>query len=285
MTFARHEWTLGLSRRVRFTGRLRMTSALHVGGGVGTTSITDAGVLRHSDGRPFIPGSSLKGALRSHLGRLSQNDALAECGATSCLLYEPGDDTDWTSTAAECPTPGWIDAGKDATSADESDFEALCATCTLFGSPILAGKIRIADLEVDESTFSGEVEIRDGVGIDRDRGRAVDGVKFDYEVVPSDTVFDFSLSVDSPDVVELGLIAVAIRELQRGHIAVGGKTTRGLGQCVLEGLSIYDANMQEAAGLSAYLLSRSEDGEPSRADDPEAFLDTCIEALLSHVPE
>lgn len=273
MDTAGHNWTLRMDRRVRFAGRLRMESALHVGSGQGA-SHTDATVLRHADGRPFIPGSSLKGALRSQLERLAQAPALADEGVTSCLLYPEKQEE---SSAPECPTPGWVDAGKDATQASEEQFEALCHTCTLFGSPILAGKVRIPDLDVIEQTYGGEVEVRDGVGIDRDRGKAVDGVKFDYEVVPGDTAFEFSLSVENPDPVELGLLAAGVREMQRGHVPVGGKTTRGLGSCVLERLSIRDADLSSTDQLSAYLRSR---GEGAQVDDPEAFLDDCISALF-----
>jgi len=271
-----HDWTLRMDRRVRFEGRLRMNSALHVGGGTGAAR-ADATVLRHADGRPFIPGSSLKGALRSHLERLSQAPGLADAGVGSCLLYP---DRQEESTAPGCPTPGWVDAGKDATAAEEEQFEALCHTCTLFGSPILAGKVRIPDLDVVEESYGGGVEVRDGVGIDRDRGQAVDGVKFDYEVVPSDTAFHFSIAVENPDTVELGLLAAGVRELQSGNLPLGGKTTRGLGACVLEDLSLYDADLSSAAGLSNYLTSRG-DETPTEVNDPASFLDDCIEALLT----
>lgn len=273
-----------MSRRVRITGRLQMTSALHVGGGVGSTSMTDAGVVRHADGRPYIPGSSLKGALRSHLERICQVETLAEVGATSCLLYKPGKEgPSWNPTAPDCPTPGWIDAGKDATAASESDFDNLCPTCTLFGSPILAGKIRVPDLEVDENTYNGEVEIRDGVGIDRDRGRAVDQVKFDYEVIPSDTAFGFELSIDSPDTVELGLVAIAIRELQDGNVSVGGKTTRGLGHCKLIGVKIENADFSSIDSMADYFKTRAESDTSSTdatVDNPDECLNDWVDDLL-----
>ena len=274
----RHEWTLGMTRRVEFTGQLRMTSALHVGGGVGTTSFTDAGVLRHPDGRPFIPGSSMKGALRSHLERFAQAPALEDTGLTSCLLY-PEDPS--AISAPECPSPGWIEESKDATTAEESDFEQLCHTCTLFGSPILAGKVRVPDLELIRDTYDGEVEIRDGVGIDRDRGRPVDSIKFDYEVVPSGTAFEFSLSIDSPDSAELGLAAIAIREMQEGRVSVGAQTTRGLGSCVLEHLQVREADFSDLSSLETYLLTRTDGGAVPAVDDPDAYLDSCVEALLS----
>lgn len=265
----RDRWTLYPTKRVRLTGRLRMRSALHVGGGVGTQSITDAAVLRHADGRPFIPGSSLKGALRSHLERLAQTEALLACGITSCGLF--------TDSATSCPTPTWIDENKDATKAEDKDFEALCHTCTLFGSPILAGKIRVPDLEVEPESNAALFEIRDGVGIDRDSGKAVPKIKFDFEVVPTDTVFAFELSVDSPDDKELALVAVAVREMEHGHVAVGGKTTRGLGACVLEDLAVYVTDFGTPTALKEHLLARA----PTPEADAETFLDNCIEALFS----
>jgi len=295
----RHEWPLELSRRVEITGRLRMESALHVGGGVGSTSITDAGVVRHADGRPYIPGSSMKGALRSHLARLCQTEALVEAGVTSCLLYPTGEENGSESapgpTAEECPTLSHTAAtlhGEENDApvpTDLSDWEKervdaflddLCCTCTLFGSPYLAGKIRLPDLEVDERTYAGEVEIRDGVGIDRDRGRAVNQVKFDYEVVPSDTVFEFSVTVDSPDEVELGLLAVGIREMQRGKVAVGGKTTRGMGRCRLEDVAVQDESFDSMENLASHLKARAGKAGVSTTD-PDSFLDNCIDNLLS----
>lgn len=295
----RHEWPLELSRRTEITGRLRMESALHVGGGVGSTSITDAGVVRHADGRPYIPGSSMKGALRSHLARLCQTEALVEAGASSCLLYPPGgengDERASVPTAEDCPTLDHTAATlhneeNDApVPTDLSDWDKervdtflddLCCTCTLFGSPYLAGKIRLPDLEVDERTYAGEVEIRDGVGIDRDRGRAVNEVKFDYEVVPSDTVFEFSVTVDSPDEVELGLLAIGIREMQRGKVAVGGKTTRGMGQCRLEDVAVQDETFDSPNALASYLKARVGKAEAATTD-PESFLDDCIDDLLT----
>jgi CRISPR/Cas system CSM-associated protein Csm3 (group 7 of RAMP superfamily) len=197
------------------------------------------------------------------------------------LLYAPDEDGPaWSPSAPQCPTPGWVDEGKDVTEAGEEEFAALCPTCTLFGSPILAGKVRIPDLEVDEQTFGGQIEIRDGVGIDRDRGRAVDQVKFDYEAIPSGTGFEFSLTVDSPDVVELGLAAIAIREMQEGHLAVGGKTTRGMGHCVLSEVAIEDADFGSVNGMASYFQRRAE-GETSEVADPDAYLDERIEDLFA----
>lgn len=246
----RHQWTLKPTRHVRFTGRLRLTSALHIGSGSETAGGVDAGVVRRSDGQPYIPGSSLKGVLRSHLERLAQADGLE--AVSSCGLYEPFGDR-------QCPTPTWIEEGKDSTRAEEADFEKLCYTCTLFGSPILAGKVRLPDLdlkahEADPTTFVQQTEVRNGVGINRDSGQAQPGVLYDFEVVPPDTVFGFDLMVDSPDKNELGLLCAGLQDLCHGRLPIGGKTTRGLGHCVLEQLTVTDHDFSTPEGLKAHLL-------------------------------
>ncbi len=286
----RYKWTTRPTRRVRFEGRLRMESALHVGGGKEAT-YTNAAVVRHFDGRPFIPGSSLKGVLRSHLERIGQ--VLDNIDA--CILHDESLlsddlikklDQDGIKAKLEenalpdesfvCITPVWQKVKADATKAEEPHFKRLCHICTLFGSPILAGKIRIPDLEVDELSFSNGIEVRDGVGIDRDRGIAVDQVKYDFEVVPSETEFCFTLEVDSPDAKELGLLAAGLREMEMGYLSVGGKTTRGLGACRLEDLKIYETNF-DTEGLKAYLLKDKQEA----VADKDAYLNKCIEALFA----
>lgn len=264
METARHRWPLNVTRRVRITGRLRMQSALHVGSGTGAASLTDRGVVRHADGQPFIPGSSLKGVLRSHLERL----APALPRVQSCGLYIGRDPV--------CPTLRFSKSEK-PTDATEADLEQLCHTCTLFGSTILAGKVRVPDLEVDPGTYAATVEIRDGVGIDRDSGRAVPDIKYDYEVVPSGTVFMFELGADSPDDQELGLLALAVRELEHGFVSVGGKTSRGLGTCVLGDVRVYYTDFSADLDVLKEHLKQG----PTPFEDGKAFLDKWVEALFS----
>ena len=267
---SRYSWTLNPTSRVRFTGKVRMKSALHVGSGR-NAKLSDAGVTRHLDGRPFIPGSSLKGVLRTHLERLAQ--VLPE-KVKSCMLYNP-------SLESVCGTPDWVSNQKDVTDAKQEDFENLCHTCTLFGSPILAGKIRIPDLEVEETLYSIQTELRDGVGIDRDRGVAVDQVKYDFEVVPSDTVFFFQLDMDSPDDVELGLIAAGIREMERGYLSVGGKTTRGLGSFELQDVNVFmtEFGPDHLDQLKAYLKKSTP--VPMSKVEADKFLGEKIDFLFN----
>ncbi len=54
-----------LISRYLFQGTIQFQSALHIGGGMADTPVTDSPVVRTPDGLPYIPGSSLKGVFRS----------------------------------------------------------------------------------------------------------------------------------------------------------------------------------------------------------------------------
>ena len=59
-----------LRNRYVFKGQLVMQTALHIGGGRVTLSSSDSPVVLTPDQKPFIPGSSFKGALRSTVEKI-----------------------------------------------------------------------------------------------------------------------------------------------------------------------------------------------------------------------
>ena len=267
-------WTGKLTERYLFTGRLVTESGLHVGGGRDTLTTTDSAVMKYIDDRPFIPGSSMKGAFRSAVERV----ALSLPDVRSCQLSKGND--------LECPTTNPPD--DDQVEGDPERqlklLEKLCHTCILFGAPKLAGKTRFSDLSVIPETWSGLTEVRDGVGIDRDSERAMDQIKYDYEVVPSGTEFEFRLVVENPDQArnEIGLIAVGLRELEAGMVPMGGIRTRGLGRCKLEGLTIHHLSFGENQKFKAYLKGGRLDSDEFKLSEEQAkaLLDDEIDKLF-----
>ena len=154
-------------------------------------------------------------------------------------------------------TPGFeISEGQSITERDHllPILEAhLCDTCHLFGSNYLAAKTFFDDLAVVDKTWFDITEIRDGVGIDRDSERAVNNIKFDYEVAPSQTQFQFGLTVENATPRQLGLIAVGLQEFRSGMVRLGGIKSRGLGKChlVLDKVQYFD----DKSKLLSYLSS------------------------------
>ncbi len=267
-------WTDKLTERYLFTGRLVTESGLHVGGGRDSLTTTDSAVMKYIDDRPFIPGSSMKGAFRGAVERL----AVSLPGLRSCQLSKGIDD--------QCPT---MNPPADEEEADDekrlATLKKLCHTCMLFGAPKLAGKTRFSDLSVIPETWAGLTEVRDGVGIDRDSERAMDRIKYDYEVVPSGTEFQFTLVIENPDETrkEMSLIAVGLRELQAGMIPIGGIRTRGLGRCKLEGLTIHHLSFGDSRKFKSYLKGHRLDSDEFKLseDQAAALLDDAIERLFT----
>ncbi len=244
--------------RLRVTGRLRTETALRIGSG-GSDSPTehDLPVVKDLRGRPYIPGSSVKGVLRAHLERLLRGlDERLACLSTS----RPAK----AGVLTGCLTQGDVDALKAAHQNDPDELarqilKRSCWTCSLFGAPWLASKVMIRDLPVIEETWFERYLIRDGVAIDRDTETAGNQLKYDFEAVPAGTEFTFEMVVENPSEAELGLALLGLREFEQGHIALGGASSRGLGQVRLE-LDWDRSEWLTAGQLKAYFA-----GQPPQA--------------------
>ncbi|HEY8743228.1 MAG TPA: CRISPR-associated RAMP protein Csx7 [Chloroflexota bacterium] len=222
-----------LQGRWSFNGVLQATSGLHVGAGMGNLLAADSAVLRDAGGRPYLPATTLKGALRASVDRLAPVVG-AERGLTACGM-SPREES--------CPSPVGSAAYRAVESAlrefrgtpqerDEQLLqlleERLCSTCRLFGSPWLAGRLSFADAP-PSGDYDVPVEIRDGIGIDRDSGVARETSHFSYEALPSHLNFDFRLDAQNLDEADQALLAIGLSEWQHGNLRLGGGNGRGLG--------------------------------------------------------
>jgi CRISPR/Cas system CSM-associated protein Csm3 (group 7 of RAMP superfamily) len=132
--------------------------------------------------------------------------------------------------------------------------------------------------------WAGTTQIRDGVAIDRDSEKAVDRLKFDYEVVPPGAAFEFRVTLEEPTDTDLCLTCLGLSEFVSGLGGIGGKRSRGLGRCVLEDLKIYELDLRQeatrAAQLKKYLLGRTLDEKMTCLPDANNFLQARIGELL-----
>src|SRR2546428_1213743 len=103
-----------LRNRFVFTGRLVMRTALHIGGGKVTLSSSDSPVVLTPEQKPYIPGSSFKGALRSTVEKIVPSLP----GFSSCALIELSNDEikllegDREAMKQYCPTIRQSDVGR-----------------------------------------------------------------------------------------------------------------------------------------------------------------------------
>ncbi|WP_437953763.1 CRISPR-associated RAMP protein Csx7 [Sorangium sp. So ce296] len=198
-----------LRSRVRLTGVLTAQTALHVGSSAGgDVGAADLPVQKTVHGYPFIPGSSLKGVVRSTLEgilRAAKNERLRACDPL-------GDDA--------CAAGG----------ERSGPLKEHCAVCRLFGSHLVASHVRFSDARMLDESGSPPIETRDGVSIDRDLRVAASRRKYDLEVVSPGTSFSLEIFVVNPEPWLMGLLVTGLDQIAEGFTAIGGFTSRGLGR-------------------------------------------------------
>jgi len=165
-------------------------------------------VFRNGREEVYLPGSSLKGVLRSHAERIARTlKAEAACdpfGDTSC------------SRIFDKKKPGTTEAYRDS-----------CLICKLFGSTGFAG--RLATTDAYAVGMPSEPVQRDGVGIDRFTGGAAHGAKFELEVI-TEGAFATTLHLRNFELWQLALLGFVLQDLADGLIRIGTGKSRGLGK-------------------------------------------------------
>jgi CRISPR-associated RAMP protein (TIGR02581 family) len=271
-----------LQSRFLFRGELVLQTALHIGGGDSILGTTDNPVLRRVDEQPFIPGSSLKGAFRSTVEKLAASLELPNMHRDALDLSAA-----WIREFHErCRQEAW-----DTERTVQEVEREWPVTGLLFGTPYTASRISFADAYLTEGQDS-VIQRRDGVAIDRDSERAVDGLKYDYEVVPPTLRFDFEMRLENPTSMDLSLTCMGLAELLSGFFSLGGKRSSGLGRCQLDALQIYmldlsSANIADRAeALRQYLTGRTlaeKFGPSGIREDPHTFIEQHISRLLQEI--
>ena len=171
----------------------------------------------HKDGRSvYLPGSSLKGAIRAHCERIVRT-----LGGE-----QPDDEYVWTcdplNRNSSCHK--MAERHKKNTAAI---YKNSCAICQIFGSHDMGSHVRITDaypVDLDKV----QTEERNGVAIDRVYGSVAVG-PFNFEVLTAGE-FTTKITVKNFTIAQLALIALAIRDFDEQRVSIGFAKSRGLGQ-------------------------------------------------------
>lgn len=227
-----------LRNRLTVSGDLVAQTALRIGSGRASDVIgNDLPVLRDALGAPFVPGASIKGALRARL------EALVRAVAPSEALDLPQIEDKMRAgllTEKEEQHILALRRGRQAAEADRLESEAIWARSTMidltFGAPWIAGRLFVKDALIDRSLWFDQFEVRNGVSLNRDTETAEEGLLYDYEVVPAGVRFSFELALENAEDWQLGMMLLALRPWQDGDAQIGGFRSRGLGYVRLENI-------------------------------------------------
>lgn len=223
-------------KRYIITGNIRTTTGIYIGGNTNVFEPhnIDNIFLKDINGQPFIPGSSLKGVLRSYLEKV-----LKGIGKEVCVVPEICSDKFKNKEDRERILNDIEEENMDESETNKLEllsqkmYSEVCQICHLFGSGVNAAKLLIRDLKVKESSFNG-YEIRSGNAIDRDKNKTIKGALYTMEIVPADTIFDMKIILENPDITDLNNVGFLLKSMEEGDISIGGNVSRGLGGFVLE---------------------------------------------------
>lgn len=163
----------------------------------------------HRDGWSiYLPGSSLKGAIRAHAER---------------IVRTVGSDTNTKKVWASDPMKGdYLPknlAGHDV-------YQQSSFTDQMFGNTSIASRVRIEDAHPVDLTKL-KLEERNGVAIDRVFGSVAVG-PFNYQVCTAGE-FHTKIHLKNFTLAQLGLIGLVLRDLNDGWFGLGFAKSRGLG--------------------------------------------------------
>lgn len=192
----------------------------------------------HQGGRSiYLPGSSLKGALRAHAERIVRT-----VGSD-----QPSNDANqiWASDPLDRSAFRDLEKEKDS----RRVYRLSSFTDQMFGSTAISSRVRIEDAyPVDRTQL--KIEERNGVAIDRVFGSVAVG-PFNYQVCTAGG-FRTKIHLKNFTLAQLGLIGLVLRDLNDGWFGLGFAKSRGMGLveatlnsavvqypgCVLDGDSI-----------------------------------------------
>ena len=182
----------------------------------------------------YLPGSSLKGTVRSYCEKIGRTVGLEVCNPLS-------DESCGRRLERKARRASGAEIYRD-----------LCPICRLFGHTVMASHVWFADAYPTPETIRAvnDTEERDGVAIDRISGAVAVG-PFQLEVVTRG-VFQAQLTVRNFQLWQVGLLSVALRDMADGRVPLGFAKSRGLGQVALtyHKLQIsYPGQFGQASGL------------------------------------
>ncbi len=179
------------------------------------------------ENRPLLPGSSLRGVLRSQGERILRTVA-------SQLAAGQKEPSRWMNERNPACDPVLRASGFPLQSCDAklgqnpAGIEQLCLACQFFGSSRNGSRFIVEDAPYCASV-PPIYKVFDFVAIDRFTGGAKDGAKFDALALWKPE-FRIRLHIEQPRRWEMGLIYFILRDMDQGFASIGFGAAKGFGQ-------------------------------------------------------
>jgi len=195
-----------LEQRIIIRGQIVIKTPLHIGSPKSDVDIgeVELPILKDLQDQPYIPGSSIKGKIRSEAERIARTENKPHCN--------PPDTRNMCGTISP---------------------EKLCICCSIFGTAgdkiSVASKVRFRDAYPTEKV--PETMARAGIAMDRSTGSVARKALYSIEAVPAGTKFGLEIVGENLAPEEMKMLKAAISSA--ADTALGGSTSRGMGKIEL----------------------------------------------------
>ncbi len=205
-------------------GKLRLLSPLIVGGSSNVLDDCDIVLIKDETGAPFIPSSSITGALKH---------------AFEDYNYK-GNDPDYEQNELWFWGGEYIQKENDRKKIKRSSQSAMI----------------ISDMRLIGEN-KNIISIRDGIKINPQNGLVEEKKKFDFEIIEPGACFDFRMEIVLREAFNQSLfnsfVQWIIYKLCSGDFALGARTGQGYGRCRLEDVSYYKFNFENYEHVISWL--------------------------------
>jgi CRISPR/Cas system CSM-associated protein Csm3 (group 7 of RAMP superfamily) len=189
----------------------------------------DAGFCLDAQGKPYAPGSSVRGALRSHVERVVRTIV--------------GDRAAWNPKQAREKGQEFSER-EDYGEEDYGEEDVECLVSRVFGFSRLGGRILFSDaVPLDGDKFESRRKLLDHVALDRFTGGTAEKRKFNSRpyfppspppVVGSDGDLQCEIELYDFEAWHLGMLLLLLRDLRLGRVTLGHGKNKGFGRVRLE---------------------------------------------------
>lgn len=224
----------------KIKGVLVNLTSLSIGMGRGMMGATDNPVVKRG-AVPYIPGSSLKGALRSEAERYARSTFGEE---SVCDILNPEGERGELKLKERANKQG--------------NAYRPCVVCRVFGGPTLASHILVYDAFPLDGSYS--LSVRRRVSINRLTGGQHPGRLFDVESVNPGCRWSLELALDNLDPFQDSEEARVLRHLfsliHNEGLPVGGKRSIGLGVVKLVSAEVSRLTLEDGRVVSENVTER-----------------------------
>lgn len=218
-------------------------TALCIGDSGSSETGADKSTVKTSDGKLYIPASTLKGVWRHACEAIAPSQGYTVCNSPR---------------------------------AENMCASNHCVICQMFGSPTLESRIFISDLKLDNDLGTETTAIRSGVTINRNRKVAEDQRLYFTETSRPNAGFEFSGDVTIGSEITNKQIELLSAGLNYIH-AIGSGKTRGLGWI---GITTEDITPETQTTETESSIGAISESRPTPEDCPELSIKVTLESPI-----